>query len=52
MAENIELLAQIQGEVIRCRRLASEIGDPETSRRLYDLANQIEQRAREIDRSG
>jgi hypothetical protein len=46
MAENLELLIGIQDQVIKCRRLAAEIGDPATSRRLNELANDIEARAR------
>jgi hypothetical protein len=50
MAENIELLIQIQDQIIKCRRLAALIDDPKTARLLYDLADEIEQRAREVDR--
>jgi hypothetical protein len=50
MAENLELLIGIQDQVIKCRRLAAEIGGPETSRRLHQLADEVEQRAREVDR--
>ena len=49
-AENLELLIGIQDEVIKCRRLAAEIFDRETSRRLYELADEVERRAREVDR--
>ena len=49
MAENIELLIAIQEQVIQGRRLAAQIFDPETSRRLYELADEIERRAREVD---
>jgi hypothetical protein len=51
MGENLELLIGIQDQVIKCRRLAAEIGDPETARRLHELADDIEQRAREVDRA-
>jgi hypothetical protein len=50
MAENLELLIAIQDQVIKCRRLAAEILDRETSRRLYELADEVERRAREVDR--
>lgn len=50
MAETLQTLIGIQDQVIKCRRLAAEIGDPETSRRLHELADDIEQRARETDR--
>jgi hypothetical protein len=52
MGENIELLIQIQYQVIQCRRLAKKISDPETSRRLHELADEIERRAREVDQEG
>jgi hypothetical protein len=42
MAENLELLIGIQEQIIRCRRLAAQIFDPETSRRLYELADEVE----------
>jgi hypothetical protein len=50
MAENFELIIEIQELVIKCRRLASAIFDPEMSRRLYELADEVEHRAREADR--
>lgn len=31
MAKNLELLIRIQDQVIKCRGLAAEIRDPETS---------------------
>jgi hypothetical protein len=49
MAENIALLIGIQEQIIKCRRLAAEISHPETARRLYELADEIESRAREVD---
>jgi hypothetical protein len=49
MREYIQILIDVQDKVIECRRLASEVVDPETSRRLYELADEVEQRAREID---
>ncbi len=50
MAENSELLAKIQEQILQCRRLADSIYDLKTARLLYDLADEIEQRAREADR--
>ena len=52
MGENIELLIQIQHRIIQCRCLANEISDPETSRRLQELTDEIERRAREVDQEG
>jgi hypothetical protein len=49
MAENLELFIGIQDQVIKCRRLAAEIGHPEMSRLLHELADEIERRAREVD---
>jgi hypothetical protein len=49
MADNIELIVLIQEHVIIARKLAAVIGDRETARRLHELADEIEQRARFID---
>jgi hypothetical protein len=35
--ETLQTLIGIQDQVLKCRRLAAEIFDPETSRRLYEL---------------
>jgi hypothetical protein len=48
--QNIRMLADLQDQIIKCRRFASETSNPEQSRRLYQIANDIEQRARELDR--
>ena len=50
MAENLETLAGIQDQILKCRRLAAEIFDRETAGRLHKLADELEQRAREVDR--
>ena len=50
MGENIELLIGIQEQVIKCRRLAAALFDPETARRLCKFADEIEWCAREVDR--
>jgi hypothetical protein len=42
MAETLQTLIGIQYEFLKCRRLAAEISDPETSRRLYQMADEIE----------
>jgi hypothetical protein len=49
MAETPETLIGIQDQVIKCRRLAAEVSDSETARRLRDLADALEQRARDVD---
>jgi hypothetical protein len=46
--QNIRMLADLQDQIITCRRFASETSNPEQSRRLYQIANDIEQRAREL----
>jgi hypothetical protein len=50
VGENIELLIGIQDQVIKCRRLAAELSDPQTARFLRELADEVERRAREVDR--
>jgi hypothetical protein len=50
MAENIELLIQIQDQIIKCRRLAASIGRAENSPSPLRSAEEFEQRAREVDR--
>jgi hypothetical protein len=47
----MELLIEIQEQVIQCRRLASQMSDPEIARRFYELADEIEHRAREADKA-
>jgi hypothetical protein len=49
MAEDLQTLIAIQDWVLKCRRLAAETPDPETARQLLELADKIEQRAREVD---
>jgi hypothetical protein len=49
MAETLKTLIGIQDQVWQCRRLAAEIGDRETALRLYQLALELEERAREVD---
>lgn len=49
MAESLGVLIGIQGQIAQCRRLVSEISDPETVKRLLKLADELEQRSREVD---
>lgn len=37
MAERLEVLIESQAEIEQCRRLAAEISDPETAKRLLKL---------------
>ena len=50
MAEEITALIGIRAEVLQLRRLAGQIFDPEISRRLYALADDIERGAEEMHR--
>jgi hypothetical protein len=49
MAEDFPTLIAIQDWVLKCRRLAAETPDPEAARQLLQLADKIEERAREVD---
>ena len=46
--KRLEVLLESQAEIEQCRRLAAEISDPETAKRLLKLANELEQRLREV----
>jgi hypothetical protein len=50
MPARLEYLIEFQAEIKQCRRLAVEISDPETARRLLKLADEIEDWLREVDR--
>jgi hypothetical protein len=50
MGESLQTLIGIQDQVLKCRRLATEIFDRETAKRLRKLADELERRAREVDR--
>ncbi len=50
MFRNIQTLVAIQEHVLRWRRLAAEVTNPQTAQRLRDLADEMEVRARELDR--
>jgi hypothetical protein len=45
----LKYLIRMQGQVAQARRLATEVPDPETRRRLSELADEIERQAREFD---
>jgi hypothetical protein len=47
---DVERLTVVQDQIIKLRRLAAETLACELSGRLYALADEIEQRAREADR--
>jgi hypothetical protein len=49
MMENIELLAQIQEQIIKCRRVASEMPDSGLALFLHRFADEVEAEAREAD---
>jgi hypothetical protein len=44
-------LIQLQEQLIKARKLAAEIGDAELARRLYEIADAVERRARELDQN-
>jgi hypothetical protein len=47
----LDVLIRIQAELIEARRLAAETADARLAKFLLSVADQIEQRAREVDRS-
>jgi hypothetical protein len=49
MAEDLQTLIAIQDWVLKCRRLAAQMPDPEIARQLLLLADRVERRAREVD---
>lgn len=49
MAETLAYLVKLQGEIAQARRLAAEFFDPETSRLLLRMADELERRGRELD---
>ena len=50
MPARLEYLIEFQAEIKQCRRLAAEMSDSETARRLLKLADEIEDWLREVDR--
>jgi hypothetical protein len=46
----LDVLAQLQGEIKRCRELAEQTADDRFALLLYRIADDVEQRAREADR--
>jgi hypothetical protein len=49
MDDSIELLTKIQEQIIKCRRLASEMPDSKMALLLYRLADKVEAEVREAD---
>jgi hypothetical protein len=47
----LDHLIGVQGQIIKCRRLADETPDRATARRFYRLADDLERRVREVDRA-
>ncbi len=47
--DDITALSGVWSQVLQCRRLAGQITDPDISRRLRALADEIEHGAREIE---
>jgi hypothetical protein len=50
MAETLETLIGIQGQILQCRRFAGEVRDPKAAQVLYRLADDLEDQVREVDR--
>jgi hypothetical protein len=50
MADTIDLLIQIQEQIIITRKFVAETDDAELARRLYEMADAVERRAREVSR--
>ena len=50
MPARLEYLIEFQAEIKQCRRLAVEISDLETAKRLLKLADEIEGWLRKVDR--
>jgi hypothetical protein len=48
--DSLEALIRLQGDIKWCRELAEQTADDRFALMLYRLANEVEQRAREIDR--
>jgi hypothetical protein len=48
--DEVEALARVQAEIIKCRRQAAETPNPALRNALLLLAQAAEQRAREFDR--
>jgi hypothetical protein len=52
MADTLDILTRIQAEIIEARCLAAETIDTKLADVLLCIANEIERRAREVDREG
>jgi hypothetical protein len=48
--DSLEALIRLQRDIKWCRDLAEQTADDRFALMLYRLANEVEQRAREIDR--
>jgi len=44
-----EYLSQVQSDIEQCRQLAARTTDPVAAKRLRQLADDLERRARELD---
>jgi hypothetical protein len=47
----LDHLIEVQAQIIRCRRLADKTPDRAMALRFYQLADNLEQRVREVDRA-
>jgi len=48
--DSLDFLIGAQGEIKRCRELANRASDRKLAAELYRLADEMEQRLRELDR--
>jgi hypothetical protein len=48
--DSLDFLIGVQGEIKRCRELAAQASDKKLASKLYRLADDMEQRVRELDR--
>jgi hypothetical protein len=47
----LDHLIGVQGQIVRCRRLADETLDRAMALRFHQLADHLEQQVREVDRA-
>jgi hypothetical protein len=48
--DTLDFLIRVQGDIKRCRELAARASDTKFALKLYRIADEMEQRVRELDR--
>jgi hypothetical protein len=48
--DSLDFLIAVQGTIKRCRELAAQTSDTKLAVKLYRIADEMEQRVRELDR--